>query len=85
MCVKSYRSAIDLKDVANLRFELGVESSAADKEQVLVMSRLLNSCSCKKAGFPMSLQNKIRTRQCRRPESVATAGIKEIQLEGRLL
>jgi hypothetical protein len=56
-------NGIDVKDVANLTFELGVESSAAETEQVLVMSRFLNSCSCKKAGFPMSLQNKIRARQ----------------------
>ncbi len=30
-------------DVANLIFELGVESSAAETEQVLVMLRKLNS------------------------------------------
>ena len=47
------RSAIDVKvythgcalgeDVANLRFELGVESSAAETERVLVVLRMLNS------------------------------------------
>jgi len=31
------------KDVANLRFELGLESRAAETEQVLVMLRKLNS------------------------------------------
>ena len=46
-------SAIDVKvdtegcglgeDVANLRFELGVERSAAERELVLVVLRMLNS------------------------------------------
>jgi hypothetical protein len=31
------------EDVANIRFELGVESSAAEPEQVLVVVRMLNS------------------------------------------
>ena len=37
------------EDVANLRFELGVESSAAETELVLVVLRMLNSCGFKKA------------------------------------
>ena len=52
MCV-SYRSTIDVQvdtkgcvlgeDVADLRFELGVKSSEAKAELVLVVLRMLNS------------------------------------------
>jgi hypothetical protein len=35
---------------------MGVESSVAKTEQVLIMLRMINSLSCKKmVGFPMSL------------------------------
>ena len=44
------------KDVANLRFELGVESSAVETEQVLVMLRNLNSSSSKKGAFLLKQQ-----------------------------
>ena len=50
VCVWSYRSTIDVKvdtygcglgeDVANLRFELGVENSAVETEQVLVIFKI---------------------------------------------
>jgi hypothetical protein len=54
------RSAIDAKvhtqgcglgeKVADLRFELGVKSSAAEAELVLVVLRLFNSGSCQEPG-----------------------------------
>jgi hypothetical protein len=72
------------EDVANLRFELGVESSSAETELVLVVLRMLNSWSCKKVSR-WACKNKMRTRsQWMRPEVVATAGIKQLEWEGRL-
>ena len=42
--IKVYTQGCGLgEDVANLRFELGVESSAAETELVLVVLRMLNS------------------------------------------
>jgi hypothetical protein len=37
------------EDVTDLRFDLGVKSSAAEAELVLVVLRMLNSSSCTKA------------------------------------
>jgi hypothetical protein len=38
------------EDVADLRFELGVESSTAEAELVMVVLCMLYSCICKIAG-----------------------------------
>ena len=49
-------NAVACEDVADVRFELGVKGSAAEAELVVVVWRMLNSRSCKKAGdFPMGL------------------------------
>ncbi len=50
------------EDVADLRFELGVESSTTEAELVLVVLRMIYSCSCKIAVVSRGVRkNKMRT------------------------
>ena len=100
----SHRSVIDVKvdtkgcglgeDVADLRFELGVdsvESSAAETELVLVVLRMINSWRFKEAvsrgRFPDEpAKIKMLTSSLwRRSDVLTTADMKEIELEGLLL
>ena len=70
--------------VANLGFELGVESSAAELENVLVCQLLKQQKSGRFPDEPAKIKF-AQAHSGRRPEVLATAGMKEIELEGRLL